>query len=128
MSINQYAITWGARSLREAIARKMAAYNRIACDPETQITVTCGATEAMIATLLALLDPGEEVIIFEPFYENYGPGYHPLGGQARLRAAAGARLRPGRRALRRAFSPRHACHHRQHAAQPQRPRLHPRRA
>ncbi len=70
---NQYAITWGAKSLRDAIASKMASHNKIPCDPETQITVTCGATEAMIATLLALVDPGDEVIIFEPFYENFGP-------------------------------------------------------
>jgi len=71
--INQYAITWGAKSLREAIARRARGYNRLECDPETHITVTCGATEAMIAALLAVLDPGDEVIIFEPFYENYGP-------------------------------------------------------
>ena len=70
---NQYAITWGEASLRHAIARKMASYNHIPCDPETDITVTCGATEAMISTLLALVDPGDEVIIFEPFYENYRP-------------------------------------------------------
>jgi aspartate/methionine/tyrosine aminotransferase len=72
--INQYAITWGARPLREAIAAKTArTYAGWAPDPETQITVTCGATEAMIAAMLGLLDPGDEVIIFEPFYENYGP-------------------------------------------------------
>lgn len=70
---NQYAITWGAKSLRDAIVRKMAAHNQIACDAETDVTVTCGATEAMMSVLLALLDPGDEVIIFEPFYENYGP-------------------------------------------------------
>jgi aminotransferase len=71
--INQYAITWGAKSLREAIAKRARGYNRLECDAETNITVTCGATEAMIAALLAVLDPGDEVIIFEPFYENYGP-------------------------------------------------------
>jgi aspartate/methionine/tyrosine aminotransferase len=72
--INQYAITWGARDLREAIAAKTARwYTEWAVDPETQVTVTCGATEGMIAAMLALVDPGEEVIVFEPFYENYGP-------------------------------------------------------
>ncbi|MEP6687455.1 MAG: aminotransferase class I/II-fold pyridoxal phosphate-dependent enzyme [Gemmatimonadales bacterium] len=71
--INQYAITWGAQSLREAIARKYAAWYGLDADPEREITVTCGATEAMISTLLALVNPGDEVIVFEPFYENYGP-------------------------------------------------------
>jgi aspartate/methionine/tyrosine aminotransferase len=71
--INQYAITWGARSLREALARKYQDWYGIRADPEREITVTCGATEAMISALLALVDPGDEVIVFEPFYENYGP-------------------------------------------------------
>ncbi|MBK8002892.1 MAG: aminotransferase class I/II-fold pyridoxal phosphate-dependent enzyme [Gemmatimonadetes bacterium] len=70
---NQYAITWGARRLREAVARKYDAWYGLAVDPEAEVTITCGATEAMIATLLAIVDPGEEVIVFEPFYENYGP-------------------------------------------------------
>jgi aspartate/methionine/tyrosine aminotransferase len=70
---NQYAVTFGEADLREAIARKALEYNRIECDPHTDVTVTCGATEAMIATLKALVNPGDEVIIFEPFYENYGP-------------------------------------------------------
>jgi aspartate/methionine/tyrosine aminotransferase len=72
--VNQYAITWGARDLREAIAAKTARwYPGWAVDPETDLTVTCGATEGMIAAMLALLDPGDEVVVFEPFYENYGP-------------------------------------------------------
>jgi aminotransferase len=72
--INQYAITWGAKPLRDAIAAKTAHYySGWDVDPETQITVTCGATEGMIASMLAILDPGDEVIVFEPFYENYGP-------------------------------------------------------
>ncbi|MFI5210774.1 MAG: pyridoxal phosphate-dependent aminotransferase [Gemmatimonadales bacterium] len=71
--INQYAITWGARRLREQVARKYLDWYGMAADPETEITITCGATEAMAATVLALVDPGEEVIVFEPFYENYGP-------------------------------------------------------
>ena len=70
---NQYAVTWGAPAFREAIARKVTDYNRIPCDPQKNITVTCGATEAMICALLATTNPGDEVIIFEPFYENYGP-------------------------------------------------------
>jgi aspartate/methionine/tyrosine aminotransferase len=71
--INQYAITWGAQSLREALARKYERWYGLSADPEREITVTCGATEAMISSLLALVDPGDEVIVFEPFYENYGP-------------------------------------------------------
>jgi aspartate/methionine/tyrosine aminotransferase len=70
---NQYAVTFGEADLREAIAAKALAYNQIECDPHTDITVTCGATEAMIATLKALVNPDDEIIIFEPFYENYGP-------------------------------------------------------
>ncbi len=71
--VNQYAITWGAKNLRNAIARQMKAWQSIDVDPETQITVCCGSTEAMISTLLAVCNRGDEVIIFEPFYENYGP-------------------------------------------------------
>jgi aspartate/methionine/tyrosine aminotransferase len=72
--INQYAITWGAKPLRDAIATKTARfYPGWNPDPETEVTVTCGATEGMIAAMLGLLDPGDEVVVFEPFYENYGP-------------------------------------------------------
>jgi aspartate/methionine/tyrosine aminotransferase len=71
--INQYAITWGARDFREAIARKTKWYLGLEIDPETEITVTCGSTEGMIAAMMATVDPGEEVILFEPFYENYAP-------------------------------------------------------
>jgi aspartate/methionine/tyrosine aminotransferase len=71
--VNQYAITWGAKNLRQAIARKLQERQGISVDPETQVTVCCGATEAMISTLLAVCDPGDEVVVFEPFYENYGP-------------------------------------------------------
>ena len=70
---NQYPVTFGEPELREAIAAKAARYNGIKCDPATDVTVTCGATEAMIATLKAIINPGDEVVIFEPFYENYGP-------------------------------------------------------
>lgn len=70
---NQYAITWGAPSLRQAIAAKAKRFNRIECNADENITVCCGATECMIATLLAVVNPGDEVIVFQPFYENYGP-------------------------------------------------------
>ncbi|MCS6861185.1 MAG: aminotransferase class I/II-fold pyridoxal phosphate-dependent enzyme [Abditibacteriales bacterium] len=71
--INQYAITWGAKRLRDAISAKYQWYQGMDVDPETMITVTCGATEGMMAALLALINPGDEIIVFEPFYENYGP-------------------------------------------------------
>ncbi len=71
--INQYAITWGARSLRQAVAAKMKRFQGMEIDPEREITVCCGSTEAMISSMLAVVDPGDEVVIFEPFYENYGP-------------------------------------------------------
>jgi len=71
--INQYAITWGAKSLRDALARTYAELYGMRVDPETMLTVTCGSTEAMISTLLAIVDPGDEVVVLEPFYENYGP-------------------------------------------------------
>ncbi len=71
--VNQYAVTWGARPLRQAIAAKFERNYGVPVDPEREVTVTCGSTEAMIATFLAVLDPGDEVVVFEPFYENYGP-------------------------------------------------------
>jgi aspartate/methionine/tyrosine aminotransferase len=70
---NQYPVTFGEPHLREAIAWKAEKYNMIRCSPDTDITVTCGSTEAMISTLKAIINPGDEVVIFEPFYENYGP-------------------------------------------------------
>src|SRR2546430_4347756 len=71
--LNQYAITWGARDFREAIARKTKWYLGLEIDPETEITVTCGSTEGMIAALMATVDPAEEVIVFEPFHQHYAP-------------------------------------------------------
>ena len=71
--VNQYAITWGSKDFRDAIARKTRSYLGLEIDPETEITVTCGSTEGMIAAMMATVDPGEEVIVFEPFYENYAP-------------------------------------------------------
>jgi aminotransferase len=71
--INQYAITWGAKRLRDALSRKYHDWYGMEVDPESEVTVTCGATEAMASTLLSIVDPGDEVVVFEPFYENYGP-------------------------------------------------------
>jgi aspartate/methionine/tyrosine aminotransferase len=105
--VNQYAITWGARPLREAIAVKARAFNGIPdVDPERHVTVTCGATEAMMAVMLSVIEPGDEVIVFEPFYENYGPD--AILSQARLRFVPlhppGWSFDP--EALRAAFGPR----------------------
>jgi aminotransferase len=104
--INQYAITWGAKSLRNAIAAKFERDYGVPVDPEREVTVTCGSTEAMIATLLAMVDPGEEVVSFEPFYENYGPDAILSGASPRF-----VRLRPPHWTfdpdeLRRAFGPK----------------------
>lgn len=71
--VNQYAVTWGAPRLRRAVAASYARWYGMAVDPEREVTITCGATEAMASVLLALVDPDDEVIILEPFYENYGP-------------------------------------------------------
>jgi len=71
--INQYAITWGSKNLRDAIVEKFKNFNGVDLDAEKNVTVTCGSTEAMMATMKAIINPGDEVVIFEPFYENYGP-------------------------------------------------------
>lgn len=71
--INQYAITWGAKRFRDAIAAKFERTQGVSLDPEREITVCCGSTEAMISSMLAIINPGDEVVVFEPFYENYGP-------------------------------------------------------
>ena len=71
--VNQYAVTWGAKDFREAIADKTRWFLGLDVDPEREITVTCGSTEGMIAAMMATVDPGEEVVVFEPFYENYAP-------------------------------------------------------
>lgn len=70
--VHQYALTWGAKDFRQALARKQEKFMGIPIDPETEITVTCGSTEAMMCALMAVADPGDEVIVFSPFYENYG--------------------------------------------------------
>ncbi len=87
--MNQYAITWGARKLRDAIARQMGVWQGITVDPEREVTVCCGSTEAMISTLLAVCTAGDEVVIFEPFYENYGPDSVLSGARPRF-----VKLRP----------------------------------
>ncbi|MEN3333893.1 MAG: L-glutamine---4-(methylsulfanyl)-2-oxobutanoate aminotransferase, partial [Blastocatellia bacterium] len=71
--VNQYAITWGAKNFRNAIAEKAAWYLGMEVDPEREVCVTCGSTEAMMAAMMVIINPGDEVIVFEPFYENYGP-------------------------------------------------------
>jgi aspartate/methionine/tyrosine aminotransferase len=104
---NQYAITWGSPRLRQALAEKARWFNGIDVDPERNITVTCGATEAMMATLLAAVNPGDEVIVFEPFYENYGPDTKLSGAVprfVRLQLTPGFPFDPDE--LRRAVTPR----------------------
>src|SRR5213080_2365487 len=71
--VNQYAVTWGARPLREAIAREFTKRYGVEIVADEQVTVCCGTTEAMMATMMAIVDPGDEVVVFEPYYENYGP-------------------------------------------------------
>ena len=87
--INQYEITWGAREFRKAIADRFRQDTGLEVDPEREMTVCCGATETMIASLLAIVDPGDEVVVFEPFYENYGPDAIICGAETRP-----VRLRP----------------------------------
>ncbi|MCL4797057.1 MAG: aminotransferase class I/II-fold pyridoxal phosphate-dependent enzyme [Bryobacteraceae bacterium] len=103
--INQYAITWGAPALRQAIAAKYLRHYQVELDPDAEITVVCGSTEGMIASLLGIADPGAEIIIFEPWYENYGPDAHLSGAVRRY-----VRLHPpdwsfDPEELRRAFTP-----------------------
>jgi aspartate/methionine/tyrosine aminotransferase len=71
--VNQYAVTWGARPLREAVAREFTRRYHVPVVADEQVTVCCGTTEAMMSTMMAIVDPGDEVVVFEPFYENYGP-------------------------------------------------------
>jgi aspartate/methionine/tyrosine aminotransferase len=104
--INQYAITWGSSPLRIAIAEKYRRWYDMPVDPETEITVTCGATEAMASTFLALIDPGDEVIVFEPFYENYGPDAILAGARPKFVPLEPPGWRLDLDQLRAAFSPR----------------------
>jgi len=79
--VNQYAVTWGSARLRRALAEVYDRWYDWTVDPDREITVTCGATEAMASTLMAVVDPGDEVIVVEPFYENYGPDVILCGGR-----------------------------------------------
>ena len=104
--INQYAITWGAKPFRDAIAAKYLRTYEMEFDPEREITVCCGATEGMVASLLAVLDPGDEVVLFEPFYENYGPDTQLCGAQPRYVKLHAPDWTFDPDELRRAFGPR----------------------
>ncbi len=81
---NQYAITWGAKPFRDAIAAKYRKWYGLDYDPEREITVCCGSTEGMIASMLAITNPGDEIIVFEPYYENYGPDTFLCGAERKL--------------------------------------------
>jgi len=104
--VNQYAITWGAKDFRDAIARKTKWYLGLEIDPETEITVTCGSTEGMIAAMMATVDPGEEVIVFEPFYENYAPDAILSGARPRHVPLRAPDWSFDREELRAAFNPK----------------------
>src|SRR3954449_1071277 len=104
--INQYAITWGAKPFRNAIAAKYQRTYGMEVDPERELTVCCGATEGMVASLMAVLDPGDEVVLFEPFYENYGPDTQLCGAQSRYVPLRAPDWTFDPEELRRAFNPR----------------------
>src|SRR3954469_14658826 len=104
--INQYAITWGAKPFRDAIAGKYRRTYGMDFDPQREITVCCGATEGMVASLMAVLDPGDQVILFEPFYENYGPDTQLCGAHSRYVTLHPPDWTFDRDELRRAFTPR----------------------
>lgn len=104
--INQYSITWGSKALRDAIATKYARTYGLDVDPEREITVVCGATEGMIASLLATVNNDEEVIVFEPFYENYAPDIQLCGASRKTVPLRAPDWSFDREELRRAFSPR----------------------
>jgi aspartate/methionine/tyrosine aminotransferase len=123
---NQYAIAHGSPNFRKAIAQKARSYNNLDCDPDRNLTVTCGATEAMVAALLAVINPGDEVIIFEPFYENYGPDTIIAGATARyvalrdrtIRSIAGSSRRRSVPAPRRSSSTRRTIRQARFSAAP----------
>ncbi len=103
---NQYATTWGAPELREAIARKAKRFNGIDANPEDNLVVTCGSTEAMMAAMLSIINTGDEVVVFEPFYENYGPDAVMSGAVPRYVRMRWPDWRIDEEALKTAFSPR----------------------
>src|SRR6266481_3473359 len=104
--INQYAITWGAKPFRDAIAAKYKRTYGLDIDPEREITVCCGSTEGMIASLLAVTNPGDELVIFEPYYENYGPDALMCGAERKFVKLHPPDWRFDPDELRRAFSHR----------------------
>src|SRR5437879_13260468 len=87
--INQYAITWGAKPLRDAIVEKFERTHGVRVDPEREITICCGSTEAMMSAMMAIINPGDAIVVFEPFYENYGPDAILSGATLRF-----AKMRP----------------------------------
>jgi aspartate/methionine/tyrosine aminotransferase len=89
--INQYAITWGAKPLRDAIVEKFARTQGVTVDPERELTICCGSTEAMMSSMMAIINPGDEIVVFEPFYENYGPDAILSGARPRF-----VKMRPPR--------------------------------
>ncbi len=104
--VNQYAITWGAPSLRQALARKYQRTYGMEVDPQREVTVTCGATEAMASVLLAVVNPGDEVIVMEPFYENYGPDTVLCAAQPVFLTLEGPEYRLAKEMLEEAITPR----------------------
>ncbi|HKS92825.1 MAG TPA: aminotransferase class I/II-fold pyridoxal phosphate-dependent enzyme [Tepidiformaceae bacterium] len=104
--VNQYAITWGSQRLRRAISAKSRRFMGLDFDPEREITVTCGATEAMMCAMLAVVEPGDEVIVFEPFYENYVPDAAMSGASLVFVTLHGPEFSIDPEELRRAFSSR----------------------
>ncbi len=104
--VNQYAITWGAKPFRDAIAAKYQRTYGLEFDPEREVTVCCGATEGMIATMLAVINPGDEVVLFEPFYENYNPDTQLCGATVRYVTLHAPDWSFDPDELRRAFTPR----------------------
>src|SRR5271154_4933058 len=104
--INQYAITWGSKLFRNAIAEKFGHDTGLTIDPEREITVCCGSTEAMMSAMMAIINPGDEVVVFEPFYENYGPDAILSGATPRFVRLHAPDWSFDREELTRAFGPR----------------------
>ncbi len=103
---NQYSITWGTKPFRDAIARKTEAFYGLQFDPQSEITVCCGSTEGMIASLMAVTNPGDEVIVFEPYYENYAPDTQLCGAIRRVASLRAPEWSFDRDELRRTFNSR----------------------
>ena len=126
--VNQYAVTWGARPLREAIAREFTRRYGLPVVADEQVTVCCGSTEAMMATMMAIIDPGDEVVIFEPFYENYGPDAILSGATPRYVTLHEPDWTFDPERARGRVQQQDEGDHHQHAEQPDREGLHARRA